>query len=475
MKGIPTFRARRLKQAAVLVGVTALVAAGAALGTGTAHAAGPNPVADLGNGNAAVTANPTSGATNATIIWSSPACPSGSQSAKLLLADPLHPTTSTQLVAPIVNSVGTAFTFTSSGSNTVLGALAGLADDPSGGIAEVVVECFTQTSGNGTGTFTDDDFLQFDATSANYTQVPNPGVVAAPTPVNVTLTGPASATVGSSVNLTASVSPSTATGSVTFSITGGSTLGTAAISGGVASLPFSFATAVPSPGVSLTATYVPPTPNPHNFTVGTAGTGSVVVNPAPANSGNIPLAVLVPQFGTFTLTVDTTDWVTLTVTNPANQAPTDATGVTTAITATDTRNTFPGWSVSGQSTPFLGAIPAAPPGYPITAPAGTPADHATQQFAADNLGWTPTGSIGAVTLGTTAVAGSNGVFLGAAIAKGGHLGDAAQPLATAPGGPSGNGVGTYTLGANLDLNIPVGQEAGPYASFLDITSVNHNP
>lgn len=69
---------------------------------------------------------------------------------------------------------------------------------------------------------------------------------------------------------------------------------------------------------------------------------------APANAGTIPLAVTVPVTGTFSLTVDTTDTVTLQVSGST------ATAATTPIVVSDTRNTFPGWSVSGQAADFTG-------------------------------------------------------------------------------------------------------------------------
>jgi len=45
------------------------------------------------------------------------------------------------------------------------------------------------------------------------------------------------------------------------------------------------------------------------------GTVTLTVNAAPANPGTIPLAVTVPATGAFTLTVDTTDAITLMIGN----------------------------------------------------------------------------------------------------------------------------------------------------------------
>ena len=476
----------RPKRVAALAGVAALLVGGAMLGSAQAHA---TPIGtQLGavslHDPAFTGSGLPSGKTNDTGLTytTTQACPSGFQGSAVLRAvDPQNNTNTSSLsnaTDPATTPVSGAWTDSIPDGNLDLMVSAIIPDIP-GTTTELVVVCFSGASLTGSSMPFQDTYIQVAATpnsdgSFNWTETNT--VAASPTPVNVTLqASPSPATVGASVTLTAHVTPATATGSVDFK-NGATDVGTQPIAaGGVATIQTSFATALASPGYSLTATYVPPTPNPGNFTVGTVGTASEVVNAAPANAGNIPLAVLVPSAGTFTLTVDTTDWVTLSIVNTTT--PTEATGVTTAITAQDTRNTYPGWSVSGQSQAFTGTIPVAPPNYPYST-TGLAADHGSQSFGADNLGWTPTGSIGAVTLGTTAVAGSNGVTLGAPIAKGtspNGLGDAARVLASVTGGPAGAGTGTYTLGANLDLNIPVGQEAGPYASFLDITSVNHNP
>ena len=67
------------------------------------------------------------------------------------------------------------------------------------GVAEVVVECFTGGSGTGTGTYTDDDFLQFSADDSTYTQVGNPGTGGG-TPVPVTVAFSASPTLRARVS-----------------------------------------------------------------------------------------------------------------------------------------------------------------------------------------------------------------------------------------------------------------------------------
>jgi hypothetical protein len=172
------------------------------------------------------------------------------------------------------------------------------------------------------------------------------------------------------------------------------------------------------------------------------GTLALTVTQATLLSGMIPLAINVPPAGAFTLTVDTADVVTLAVSGST------ATAATTKVIVSDTRTTYPGWSVTGQDTTWSGS--------------GT-ANGST--IPADQLGWTPTGSgtlPQGVTLGPTVTPGSPG------------LGSTAAVLASARSG-NGNGYGTTVLGANLTLLIPVAQQPGSYDASLTISAVDTNP
>jgi hypothetical protein len=246
---------------------------------------------------------------------------------------------------------------------------------------------------------------------------------------------PNPATAGQTVTLTATVSPSSATGSVQFS-TGGTAIGTPqTVSGGVASM----TTQAGAAGTeAFTAAFTPT----GNFGA-SSGNFSLTVNPAGALSGVIPLAVQVPATGTFTLTVDTTTTVNLLVSGST------ATASTTPIVVSDTRNTFPGWSVSGQDSNWTGS--------------GTAAG---ATISGNQLGWQPTSSTSpltqGVTLGPTVPPASPGLGTTAAVLASVHAG-------------GGNGAGTTTLGANLTLAIPANQAAGPYTSGLTITAANTNP
>jgi hypothetical protein len=380
---------------------------------------------------------PTSGPTTATPTWSSPACPgTANGSAKLLLADPLNPTASTVLLAPINNSVSSAFQFVTPSADEIANVAPTLFDDVSGDTVEVVVECFPGVSGGGTGVFENDTFLSLSADLSTFTQVSPPA--GPPASVSVALTAsPNPAVGGSPVTLTAKVTPANATGTIQFENNGTNINTPVTISGGQASTSTSFSGITTATTETLTAVYTPT----GNFAATTPGSLSLPVNPAPANSGTIPLAVSVPQSGSFTLTVDSTDVVTLTASGL------NATGATTPITVADSRNSFPGWSVSGQDSAWTGTG---------TAAGGT--------FSGDQLGWTPTDTAlaPAVTLGSPVTAAAPG------------LGTTAATLASVHAG-IGNGFGTSTLGANLALVIPATAPAGPYTSGLTISAVTTNP
>jgi hypothetical protein len=157
----------------------------------------------------------------------------------------------------------------------------------------------------------------------------------------------------------------------------------------------------------------------------------------------IPLAVTDPPNGAFSLTVDTADVVTLAVSGL------DATAPTTDVTVSDTRNTYPGWTVWGQATDFTGSGTAAGATIP-----------------GNQLGWTPDSVTSPLT---------NGVIVGSPVSPvTPGLGTTPEPLAWAPAG-AGAGFGTTVLSAGLDLSIPPPQAAGPYTGGLEITALTTGP
>jgi hypothetical protein len=267
-------------------------------------------------------------------------------------------------------------------------------------------------------------------------EVASPAQTAA---TETTLTAsPNPAGAGQVVTLTATVTDggSTPTGSVQFSV-GGTAIGSPVPldASGVATTTITFAAAGAE---SLLAAYTP-----GGDYSSSSGTLSLPVDAAPPDSNGIPLAVTDPQNGAFTLTVDTTDIVTL------PEPGSNATVSTTPVVVSDTRNTFPGWSVTGQDSDWTGTGTAA--GASITGNA---------------LGWQP---------GTSTSPLTQGVALGPPVPPNGPgLGSAPAVLASARAG-QGNGVGTTTLVADLTLAIPNGQAAGPYTSGLTITATGANP
>jgi hypothetical protein len=240
---------------------------------------------------------------------------------------------------------------------------------------------------------------------------------------------------GGAVTLTAVVTGDGAVpvGTVQFSV-GGTIIGSPLTlsASGVASTTTMFA----APGTeSLTAVFIPT--DSTAFDSSAAALALTVTPPA------IPLAVTDPPTGTFSLTVDTADVVTLAVSGP------DATASTTDITVSDTRNTYPGWTVFGQAADFTGS--------------GTAAG---ATISGNQLGWTPHSRTSPLIPGVTLGNPVNPVSPG--------LGTIAEPLASAPFG-AGAGFGTTVLYAGLDLQIPPPQPVGPYSGGLEITAVTTGP
>ncbi len=256
---------------------------------------------------------------------------------------------------------------------------------------------------------------------------------------------PNPATTSQVVTLTAAVTPATGTGTLTGSVqfeVGGTEIGPPVTidSSGVATT----ATTFPVAGTETLLAVFTPTgqTGSANFT-SSDGTLSLTVSQALSVPGAIPLAVNVPLTGTFTLTVDTTDTVTLAVSGNSGTA------ATPPVIVSDTRNSYPGWSVSGQAGNFTGS--------------GTIAG---VSISGNQLGWVPAGSslAAGVTLGGTVAPAAPG------------LGTTAAVLASAPAG-AGSGFGTSTLGADLTLAIPPapGSAAGSYTGSLNISAVQALP
>jgi hypothetical protein len=432
MKGIPIklkpTNVRLLGRKALLLGAATAIVAGMATLTAS------NAFAALGTGPG-VTLNPATGATTLTPAWSTNVgCPTGDNGSGVLAG---------------VGPDGSTLTFLSGFSNAVTGPitngpalLANMANLQSvvgtanGGTMEAVLLCFPGASGTGSsGTPTVDTFVTFSANGSTFST----GTPATAT-TTVLQVQPSTVTVGNSVTLTATVTAGSGTaapaGTVTF-MSGATAIGSPVtlVAGSGASATATTSTTPTAAGTqSLTAVY---SPSGNTFSGSTSAAVTLTVTSLAGQA--IPLAVTVPASGAFTLTVNTTSTVTLAVSGSTG------TGATTPITVSDTRNTFPGWAVSGQSTDFTESV---------TNPHG--------DISGNQLGWVPT---------DTALA--PGVILGPTVTPGAPgLGSTAAILAQAH---AGNGFGTSTLGANLTLLIPASAPAAAYTASLSISAATSNP
>jgi len=195
-----------------------------------------------------------------------------------------------------------------------------------------------------------------------------------------------------------------------------------------------------SPSTSLVLSY---TVLPVNF-----GTAGITLN---AQDNTQPFA------GTLSLSVTTTT-VDLTQVDPNTPAghpvrADDPTGhrhawvfdgTLTGVSVNDTRQTEPGWTVTGQASPFV---------------------NGATTYSSDHLGWTPAlvggDAEGTVTAGS-AVDSSLKTFPSQGLSVNRNLASAAV----------GSGLGTENLSASLDLRIPDTSPTGLYASTLTLTLIS---
>jgi hypothetical protein len=417
-----TLRAGRLARAAALVAVAGATAGALVLSAGVANAA-------VGKDPGAVSLSPASGATSGTPTYATTtACATGFQGSANFRV--VLPSGATQSIAGTVNAPTAPFSGTLNSSISNIQAAFGLSN---GGTYELVVICFSGASETGTQDPEMDEYLTLSSDGTTYTT--SATAPSGPATTTTSLSAqPNPAQVGATVTLTATEVASDGTnpaGSMQFE-SGGTDIGTAVAvnASGVATTTTTFAAAGT---ISLSAVFTPT--NTTNYS-GSTGTYSETVTTTNPNSGSEPIAVTVPSTGSFTLTV-----ATGTVNLTPNSVGTSAAGNLNPVTVSDTRNTFPGWQVTGQEGTFTGSG---------TAAAGT--------ISGNQLGWTPTDtSLGtSVTLGPTVAPASPGLGTTAGV-----LAQAAAP----------NGTGTSVLGASLLLAIPSSTPAGPYAGTLTITAI----
>jgi Bacterial Ig-like domain (group 3) len=403
-----------LSLAGATAGATLLTAAVAQAGTGS----------EPGH----LSLNPASGATTLTPTWSTTdGCPAGFQTSAVLAA--LNSDGSFgSYISPTVANPTSAFSGTLQGDIANLISLS--TNVTNGGTSEFAVYCFSGPGGTGSSEPVQSTFVTLSANGSQYTTA---GAQAGPVATTTTLAAtPNPAAVAATVTLTATVTAadsSSPVGSVQFEV-GGTNIGSpVAVSGGTASTTTTFAAAGSQ---SLSAVFTPTSATAYGASTGTFTEG---VGTQAASGSPEPVTVTVPATGTLSVAVNP-GTVALAVTGL------NGTGTLQDVTVTDSRNTYPGWSVSGQESVFTGSGSAA-----------------GATMSGDQLGWVPTvvGSLqGGAVLGPTVAPAAPGI------------GTTAGLLAKAA---AGQGVGTNVLSANLNLLIPAVQKAGPYTGSLAITYV----
>lgn len=246
------------------------------------------------------------------------------------------------------------------------------------------------------------------------------------------LAAESSAVTATSVTLSAAITPSVATGAVTF--TSGSISQTAEVSGGTATVSVSGLT--PATAYTFDVSYAGDAGH-----LGSSGSVALTTS-AVADSSGSGVTVSVPEASTSAPT-----GLTISV-KPAAVSLTGATsrgegeiwtakGSTGEITVNDDRRSVDaGWTLNGHISP-------------LTSGANT--------IAASNLGWTPAKVSGSGTAGAAVVAGS-----GSGLAS-----DA--PLASGAGSADPNA--KTTVSAELTLAVPATAPAGNYSGTLTLTLI----
>jgi hypothetical protein len=377
------------------------------------------------------------GALTTTPTWSTTtACPSGQQASAEISEFTLSGTLVSR-ISPAVNSGLTApFSGTLDGSVGALLNVAGISAT-SPGTLEWAVGCYTGTGGTGTAVFVQSEFVTATA-AGNYTTSASGPVV---TNTSTTLTAaPNPAGAGASVTLTATETPAAA-GSVAF-MNGATVIATVPVNAsGVATTTFT----TPSPftsALTLTANFTPT-----DLTSFGASSGSTTLNSNAVNTATnspVTINVTVAATGTLSVSVATPATASLTVSGLTG------TGTLPNVSILDTRNTSPGWSVSGQESAFTST---ATPSTPISG---------------NQLGWVPAAATGSATfdgthvaLGGTVNPASPGLGTTAAVLALAHAGFGADPT----------GATTYIATAALNLAIPAATTAGAYSGSLAITYI----
>ncbi|MFU8870445.1 Ig-like domain-containing protein [Micromonospora sp. SL4-19] len=290
---------------------------------------------------------------------------------------------------------------------------------PANGNYEIVIQCSGEILGD------NPNYFRAPIKVNNGTWTVAGVVVAEPTTTTLAASPAGTAAYGAPVTLTATVTPSAATGTVAFK-RGATTVGTAPVSGGTASLA---ASNLPIGTLSLTAVFTPAGSDYAGST--SAAVSYEITAPVGGASGSQTILADVAP-GAFSLGL-AGDTVNLTGGVVGGQA----TGGLNKATVTDLRGTNAGWNLVGQVQDFANG--------------GT-------QIPGDNLGWAPNAA--KVDASGTVVAGAT-----AAPGTGSGLGSA-RTLCKADSGAS---AGVFECGAGLTLDIPDSAVPGSYAATLTLT------
>jgi hypothetical protein len=465
----PLRAGRRLARTAVLLGVAGATAGSLLLVAATAQAAtdpsgvGQDPTAGTltfvdHTTQAAVTSGPGTELLN----WkTSDACPSPDNvSATVATFNADTGSTPSSLASNTSSGPGP---YAGSAMQATVASLFANYTDGSNPTFEVAVLCTDQA----TATTTAGAYVPYQYAYITYTASSNTFVISAAGPAktattttltsqDTTTTGEPTNTAltGDNVTFTATVADSDSTtpaGSILFQ-QGGTTIATqpvAALSGGGfgATATTSFATANPT-GYPVTATFTPTNTSTY---AGSNATINEIVTIAGSIVAPVTENLTVPSNGTITVTIDTNavpivgttgSYVATGVFGTQNPAGPNSTTSTAGVQVADSRNTFPGWYVTGQTSNFTlsgNTIPG------------------------NQLGWAPnTGE-------TWATTGSGQATLGSAVLPAAPgLGTAAATLFSAP---AGGGFGTFDASAGLSLDIPTTAAPGAYTGTLTITAV----
>jgi hypothetical protein len=273
-------------------------------------------------------------------------------------------------------------------------------------------------------------------------QIQSPAYAGGGTPQVTATTTTLGATVqGSDLVLTGTVAPAAA-GTVAFA-EGATSLGSAATSGGAASV------TVPAPASGIhtyTATFTPTDTAAYSGSQGSA-TYTVALD---ATTGQLQLTV--PEApvvdGTLTFAVPFSSPVALAGSRSGDGSRVTASADFPTVTVTDTRRDglLTGWQVNAQAQDFAGS-------------AGT--------IGAKYLGWVP-----ATPSSTKDAGGPLVVQAGATVASALDVAESAGLKSSSPLARTATpGRGTTTLGAKLNLAIPAATAEGQYTSTVTVTLI----